>query len=715
MFFKKHRVNTPSVLQMEAVECGAASLSMILGYFGRYVSLEDLRVACGVSRDGTKASNIMQAGRQYGLRARVFKKEIKDLPAVSLPAVIFWNFNHFVVLEGTGKDVFYLNDPARGKVACPLAEFNGSFTGIVLTFEKAPEFRRGGHPPSLLRSLGRRLPGSGTAILFLILATLVLALPGLVAPTFQRIFIDNVVIGGAARWLQPVLWAMGITAVVKASLMLLQQRALRRLEMRLAVEGSSRFLQHVFWLPVDFFLQRTATDVSARVAINDHVASLLSGDLATSVVSILTAVFYAALMFRYDKTLAILGIAFALANLLALRFASRKRMASSERLQRESGQLTSASMSGLMAMETLKASGSESDFYAKWAGIQAKVMNRQQKLNRMSELVSSLPDLLFGINAAVVLALGGQRVMDGALTMGGLVTFQVLLGSFFEPVYQLMHSGDKLPEAHAAMRRLDDVLCYPADRRLAEGASENAMRLEGYLELRNITFGYSRLEAPLVENLSLTLEPGKRIALVGGSGSGKSTVARIAAGLYEPWSGEVRLDGKPRDEWPRAAVTASIAMVDQEIFLCEGSVRENITLWDSSIDEPVVVAAARDACIHEDIASRPGGYDSQVGEGGRNFSGGQRQRLEIARALVTNPRILIMDEGTSALDPKTEFMVDDRLRRRGCACLIVAHRLSTIRDCDEIIVMQFGKVVERGRHEELMSAGGYYTQLMSNA
>lgn len=714
--FKRRRVHTPTVLQMEAVECGAASLSMILGYFGRHVSLEDLRIACGVSRDGTKASNIMHAGRQFGLKTRAFKKEIKDLAAIRLPAVIFWNFNHFLVLEGLGRNCFYLNDPARGKVKASPEEFNRSFTGIVLTFEKTPEFRKGGRRPSVLRSLATRLPGTSVALLFLVLATLTLAIPGLIAPAFQRIFIDNIVIGGASDWLAPLLTAIAAVALLRAALTLLQQRTLRRLELRLAVEGSSRFLRHLIRLPIGFFLQRTAADVSARVSINDRVASLLSGDLAASVVSILTAGFYAALMFSYDRTLGAIGVAFALINLLVLRYVAKTRVAANERLQRERSALLSASMSGLQAMETLKASGAESDFYAKWAGIQAKVMNREQALNRTTEIVSSLPSLLLAINTALVLAIGGERVMDGALTMGALVTFQVLLNSFFDPVQQLMAAGDKLPEVQASMRRLDDVLNYPADPRLAASdAPPTAARLEGYLELRNITFGYSRLEPPLIENFNLTLEPGRRIALVGGSGSGKSTVAKVASGLFEPWSGEVLLDGQSRDSVPRPVITSSIGMVDQEIFLFEGSVRDNIAMWDPHLAEPDIIAAARDACIHDDIASRPGGYDYKVEEGGRNFSGGQRQRLEIARALAFNPRILILDEATSALDPKTELLFDDRLRRRGCACLIVAHRLSTIRDCDEIIVMHLGKIVERGHHAQLMSAGGHYARLMANA
>ncbi len=717
MNFRRKHVRVPTVLQMEAVECGAASLAMILAFHGRFVSLEQLRVECGVSRDGTKALNILQAARRYGLGARGFKKEIDGLKQTVMPVILFWNFNHFVVCEGFGGGGVYLNDPACGRVRVSNEEFDRAFTGVVLTFEKTGEFRRGGSRPSLLRSLAARLPGSLTPISFLMLATLGLVFPGLIAPAFQRIFVDNILIGGSGRWLSPLLLAIAATAILRALLTALQQRTLLRLETRLAIEGSSRFLSHLFRLPMDFFLQRTAADIAARVSINDRVASLLSGELATSAVSIVTAAFYALLMFRYDVTLAMLGVAIALTNLLMLRYVSRKRTESNQRLQQDRGRLMGTSMNGLLSIETLKATGSEGDFFTKWSGIQANVATREQSMGVTGEVLSSLPALLLAINMAALMALGGSKVMDGVLTMGMLVAFQSLLYNFLAPVNQLVRIGDALPEAHAEMKRLDDVLNYPATPGLISAVPQTAIsrRLEGDLQLSGITFGYSRLIPPLIEDFSLTVQAGRRVALVGGSGSGKSTVARIVAGLYEPWAGEVLFDGEPRRHYPREVMNSSLAMVDQDIFLFEGTVRENLSLWDEQFEEPSILSAARDACIHEDIAARPGGYDSIVEESGRNFSGGQRQRLEIARALVGEPRILILDEATSALDPQTEMLLDDNLRRRGCTCLIVAHRLSTIRDCDEIIVMHMGRVVERGTHEDLLSTGSHYARLVSGS
>jgi NHLM bacteriocin system ABC transporter peptidase/ATP-binding protein len=701
---------------MEAVECGAASLAMVLAYHGRFVSLEELRLACGVSRDGTKALNLMKAARSFGLDCKAFRKEPEELRDTPLPAILFWNFNHFVVFEGRDRRGFCLNDPGKGKTRVTPEEFDRSFTGLVLQFSKTSTFQRAGTRPSILQSLARRMPDSGTAVLYLFLVTLALVVPGVVTPAFQQVFLDRILIGGASNWLAPLLIAMALAALLRTALTLLQQRALLRFEMRLALEGAGKFLRHVLRLPMDFYMQRTAADVSARAGLCDQVATLLSGDLATSLVSLVTAGFYAALMLQYDSLLASIGIGVAILNLIALRVVSKMRTSASEKLQQLRGKLLAVSMNGLHAIETLKASGQESNFFARWASTQAQAANQEQLSSFTTTLVSSLPPLLLAINQALLIAVGGLRVMDGVLSLGLLIAFQSLMNSFLEPVNQLVQSGGKLPEAAADLRRLDDVLNYPADRAFQTAPRlDQSQRLTGALELRNITFGYSKLDPPLIRDFSLTLQPGRRVALVGGSGSGKSTIAKVVSGLYPPWSGEVLLDGLPREVYPRPLLAASIAMVDQEIFLFEGTVRENLTLWNEHVDEPTILEACRDAGIHDDIAARHGGYDSAVEEGGRNFSGGQRQRLEIARALISQPRLLILDEATSALDPRTEQLVDDQIRRRGCTCLIIAHRLSTIRDADEIIVLDQGRVVERGTHAQLLARQGPYARLIQTA
>lgn len=711
-----HRVKTPTVLQMEAVECGAAALAILMGHYGKAVSLEELREACGVSRDGSKASNVVKAARTYGFIAKGFRKEPAELRALKMPVIVFWNFNHFLVVEGFRKGLVYLNDPASGPRTISEEEFDQSFTGVVLVIEPGPDFKPGGEKRTLFSSLKSRLPLNEPALAYLILAGLALVVPGLVLPVFTKVFIDEYLIGRMESWVRPLLIGMAATMLIQGALTWLQRYYLTRFHTKLALSTSSKFFWHVLRLPVGFYSQRSAGDISARVAINDRVAELLTGDLAATVLSLVMVVFYAVLMFTYDVTLTLASIGVAALNVVYLRHVSRKRKDANHKLANDAGKMLGTSMNGLQMMETLKASGMESDFFTKWAGHQTKVMNGQQEMGSISVMLMTVPSFLTAINTILILSLGGLRVMDGHITMGMLVAFQSLTASFIGPINQLVSTGARIQGMQGDLNRLDDVLKYPCDPQMrAESETSTVQRLAGHIELRNVTFGYSRLEAPLIENFNLTLRPGERVALVGSSGCGKSTVSKLVMGLYGPWSGEILFDGKPRAQLPRQTLINSVAMVSQEIFLFEGSLRDNLTMWDDTIPEKQYVCAAMDACIHEAISSRRGAYESSVQEGGSNFSGGQRQRVEIARALAINPRVLVLDEATSALDPVTESRVDDNLRRRGCTCLIVAHRLSTIRDCDQIIVLDKGKVVQRGTHEQLRGNKGLYATLMNAA
>lgn len=753
------RVKTPTVIQLEAVECGAASLSMVLGFFGRFVPLEELRTACGVSRDGAKAVNLLRAARSYGLLASGRQMEVAKLRNLRPPTILFWNFNHFVIYEGMGKrfgrPVVHLNDPAAGKRTVSLEEFDKSFTGVVLTFERGPDFKRGGRRPSILSDLYARYSSNGGALLLALLASILLIIPGVAVPAFTRAFIDRVLNNGDHSFVTPLLGAMGAAVMVTVVLTLLQQAHLLRVESSTAIRSSARVVRHLLRLPVVFFTQRNPAEISQRVASNDRVAEILSRDVATAAVSALLVIFYAILLWTYDAQLTVIGVGVALLNIVVLRVVSRLRSDAVTKLRADRARLTAASFNGLQLIETMKASGSENDYFGRWAGFQAKVVSGSQVLGAPTALLAVVPPLLAAVDSGCILLIGGLKAIDGTISIGLLVAFQTLVSNFTRPVSQLTNLGPRVQDVAADINRLKDIERFPPASDFDEQATGGGLAPEplpqplpqpvpqsvpqsqdprlqrvpgGFaaapsaasrrpssvagVELRGVTFGYSPLGEPLLRDFDLTVRPGQRVALVGGSGSGKSTVSRLIAGLYEPWSGQILFDGRDRKAYARDTLGNSVAFVDQDIFLFEGTVRENVTLWDTSIPDERVVAALRDAAVYDVVAARPGTLGSFVAEGGTNFSGGQRQRLEIARALVRGPSVMVLDEATSALDAETEKRIDDNLRRRGCACVIIAHRLSTIRDSDEILVLDHGRVVQRGTHNSLVRAEGLYSDLI---
>lgn len=718
---RKGRFRTPTILQMEATECGAACLAMILARLGRWIPLEAMRVACGVSRDGSKAANILRAARQHGLAAKGYRKDVAGLASLPFPMVVFWNFNHFVVLEGvdfrTGGA--WINDPATGPREVGAAEFEKSFSGICLVFEKTREFEKLGAPPSLLRGFRDRLRGSKVALGFLILVGLALVIPGLALPLLSQVFVDEVLMEGRRDWVPILLIGLAVTAITRGVLSWLSGLYLARLEVKLAVAHGAALFWHILRLPVDFFAQRFPGDIANRVESNDQVANLLAGKLSEALTSLFSVVFFGAIMVLYDPLLAAVAIGLSLFNVVALRLLWRVQEDISRRVVREQSNLAAVSVSGIASIEQLKAQGGETDFFAKWAGVQANYLNAQQDISFFSSVLNVVPGVLATLTNVAILWLGGLSVMEGTMTVGMLVAFQSLVSSFGEPINALMGLGGSLNTVKGDMDRLDDVRRYPIEPRLADSAQAAGgltagpiHRLSGRIELKDVVFGYSLREPPLLQGITLTIEPGQRIAFVGGSGSGKSTLAKLINGLYRPWSGSVTFDGRTMDEIPHQAFAGSVACVDQEIFLFEGTVRENLSLWDARVPDAAITRALADAELLAIIEQRPGRYDAAVQEGGANFSGGQRQRLEIARALVGDPSILVLDEATSALDPVVEKNIDENLRRRGCTCIIVAHRLSTIRDADEIIVLDRGQIVQRGTHETLMAQEGLYRRLL---
>jgi NHLM bacteriocin system ABC transporter peptidase/ATP-binding protein len=698
---------------MEAVECGAASLAIVLAYYGRWVSLEELRVACGVSRDGSKLSNILKCARCYGLNAKAFKKnDLQAILKLPIPSILHWNFNHLLVFEGVHKGRVYLNDPAYDPRVVSMKELGKSFTGVILTLEPGSKFQPIGRPPSLWKELAARQQDSRKTLAYVTLSSLLLVVPGVLVPVFSKVFVDNILIGQQEDWFRPLCLGMLLMLLLRGLLITFQQRYLLRLETQLATAMSSRFLTHVLRLPMSFFSQRQAGDVANRVAASERIAQLLSGGLATNLFNLISVAFYGLVMLIYDLPLALAGFALASLNWVALRSLSRVRADLNGRLLNDLGKLAGATVGSIHAIETLKASGTCDAAFSRWAGYQSSSLLSQQSLGGQTAWLTALPTLLTALTNAAVLGLGGYRVMNGALTIGDLVAFQALMAGFAAPITRLVALASDLQTVRGLLIRLSDVFRYPLPPQAWKDGPEDPCRLQGLLELRNVSFGYNPLEPPLIDDFSLTLKPGTRVALVGISGSGKSTLGRLMCGLLSPSSGQVLLDGRPLETIPPPLLAATMAYVDQEIFLFEGSLRDNLTLWDDSVSDEMLTEALKDAMILNEVKLRSQDLDCAISEGGLNFSGGERQRLEIARALVNRPTLLLLDEATAALDPATENAIDSHIRRRGAACVIIAHRLSTIRDCNEIIVLKAGKVMERGTHEQLLAANGEYAALV---
>ena len=721
----------PVVMQMEATECGAASLAMVLAYFGRWLPLEQVRLDCGVGRDGSNAGNLLKAARTYGLKAQGYRCSLDGVKKMSCPLIVHWNFNHFVVLCGFKKEQAVLCDPGRGRVTVTMKEFDEAFTGIALTFEKSEAFTPGGRPRSILVFVRSRLHSALGPFLFVAAITFLIAVAGMAAPVFSRIFMDEILSGKNAAWLTPFLAALGALFLFQTAVSLLQTVCLLKIRGKLAVSANSGFMWHVLRLPIEFFSQRYAGDIAQRQQSNEGIAETLIAHLAPMALNLAMLFFYFFVMLQYSPLLTVIGLFTAVLNLAVTQYVSGKRINLARAQMRDAGKLAATALSGIEMIETIKASGAENGFFERWSGLNASVNSAEVGFAKLGSTLGILPTLLTGLANLTVILLGAALIMKGRFTVGMLLAFQGFLSAFMSPVDALLTVGQKFQEMRTSMERVEDVMNYPADveydeeseteTKEADGQDHKEAakglpsfeKLRGRLELRDITFGYSRLAPPLIRDFSLTLPPGGTVALVGSSGCGKSTLAKLMSGLYQPWGGEIRYDGKLRSEIPRMVFTGSLAVVDQDVILFEDSITENIRIWDKSIEDFEIIMAARDAQIHEDIMSREGGYGVIVRENGKNFSGGQCQRLEIARVLAQDPTIVILDEATSALDARTEFEVIHSIRERGITCVIVAHRLSTIRDCDEIIVLEDGCVVERGTHEELYAKGGAYSRLIS--
>ena len=714
----KGAAKVPVIMQLEALECGAASLAMVMAYYDKWVPLEQVRADCGVSRDGSNAKNIYKAAENYGFDVKAFRRTPESIKEKGqFPCIIHWNFNHFVVLDGFKGKYACINDPARGFVKVDPTEFDKAFTGVTIVPVPGKDFKPGGKRKSTLDFAKKRLIGAGAAVVFVMLTTVIGSLFGIVNPIMTRIFMDRLLTGRNDDWLMPFVGIMSGLAALQIIVAWAQTIYNLKINGKMSVIGSATYMWKVLSMPMEFFSQRMAGDIQSRQATNASIAGTLVNTFAPLLLNTGMMVFYLLIMLRQSLALTAIGISTIVLNVFMSRIISEKRINITRVMQRDAAKLSSTTVAGIEMIETIKASGAENGFFQKWAGYQASVNVQQIKAEKTNNFLGVIPAFFSALASNAVMVLGVWFVMNGNFTLGAIQMFQGFLGSFMAPAMTLISAGQTIQEMRTQMERVDDVMQYPSDPNVIYTMQEsgNEMRkLKGSIEMKNITFGYSKLADPIIKDFSMSVKAGSRVAFVGSSGCGKSTLSKLITGLYDPWQGEILFDGKPRREYDRAVMTGSIAVVDQDITLFEGNISDNIKMWDGSIEDFEMILAARDAQLHDDIMQREGGYQSELAPGGRDLSGGQRQRMEIARVLAQDPSVLILDEATSALDAKTEYEVVKSVKDRGITCIVIAHRLSTIRDCDEIIVLDKGVAVERGTHEELMKLGGVYTELVTN-
>ena len=712
------RAKVPVIMQMEALECGAASLAMVMAYYGKWVPLEQVRLDCGVSRDGSNAKNMLVAARSYGFEAQGYRCELDSVrEEMAYPCIIHWNFNHFVVLDGFRGNYAYINDPARGEVKVTMEEFDRSFTGIVLDIRPGESFVPGGKPKSTLEFARRRLSGAGPAVAFVLLSSVIGYLFGIINPVFSGFFMDRLLTGENRELLLPFIGLMSVFALAQVATAWVQNVYSLKINGKMAIVGSSTYMWKILRMPMEFFSQRMAGDILQRQSTNASIASVLVNTFTPLLLNTIMMIFYLVVMLRYSLMLTLVGIVTIVLNLLVSRIISAKRVNITRVQMRDAGKLAAATVSGIQMVETIKASGAENGYFQKWAGYQASVNAQNVRFIRLNQFLGIIPALLSTIANAAVMVLGVWLTMQGSFTLGSIMIFQGFLSSFMSPAMMLISAGQTLQEMRTEMERVEDVMQYPTDPHFSDAPlreEADYSKLSGRIELKNVSFGYSRLGQPLIRDFSMSMKPGSRVAFVGTSGCGKSTLSKLISGLYQPWSGEILFDGKPISEIDRSVFTGSVAVVDQDIVLFEDTIANNIKMWDESIEDFEMILAARDAQIYDDIMARDGGFQGRLVEGGKDLSGGQRQRLEIARVLAQDPSVIIMDEATSALDAKTEYELVKAVKDRGITCIVIAHRLSTIRDCDEIIVLDKGVVVERGTHDELYAKGGFYTELVAS-
>lgn len=699
---------------MEATECGAASLAMVLAHYGRIVPLDQMRQVCGVSRDGATAKNIAQAARSFGLEVKAFRREPERLKTMAFPLIIHWRFYHFVVVEGYDSKGWFLNDPGGGARKVSEEEFDSSFTGVVIEAVPGESFERGGTRPSVLPRL---LSAAGHVTSALVLAALIailLIVPTMIQPQLLASF-GNGLAGMGALMATGVVVGLLVVFALQAVLQFLQGLISIRFATKVSIRMGMTMVERLLRLPASFHAQRGAGSVAQRATIVESLSDSVISLVTQVGGGLLMAGIAAIVLFVIDPVTGAIALVVAIVMSLVMRAQMAKAKDETAKVLVASIDRGTSMIAALSQIESIKASGAEDGVISRGVATEYKVLETQQAVDERMLRVGLIPTVISGLSTIVITGAVMIQIILGRMSPGDLIAVIALVGMLIAPVTTIVMALSSTVLLRPSLDQIDDVLNADlADEWADSDASDAPGMLSGELELRDVNFGYSHTTPAIIQGIEFRMRPGQRVALVGPSGCGKSTISRLVTGLYQPWSGDLLIDGRRRNQHSPIVLTDSVALVDQDVSIFAGTIRDNITLWDPSIPERDIIEAVADAQLGDDIAKRPGGLDAVLTEGGADLSGGQRQRLEIARALARKPSILVLDEATSALDPPTELKVDEAIRRRGISCLVIAHRLSTIRDSDEIIVLDHGVITERGTHDELLRLGGKYAKLVTS-
>ena len=700
----------PLVRQLSATDCGAAALAMVIAYHGKEVPLTEIRQTLGVGRNGTTASALLRAGRLYGLRGRGVRAEVEDLSALPSGTILYWEFRHYVVLEQVGTDSVRIVDPAAGRRDVPMGTIRRAFTGVALIFERSETFEPGKVKTNRSWGLLKQVFERWGLLARIFSTSVVIQILSAVMPILTGVLIDRVVPRKSYSLLFLLAAAYVAFQLFNALASFIRAHLLLYLQTQVEASFTLRFLDHLVELPYSFFQQRTAGDLMMRLGSNASIKEILTSTTLSTVMDGFMVSLYLILLMLANVPLTLTIIAIAATRvLLVVLMRHRQRELLAETLE-ISARSQTYQVEMLSGMETLKAMGLEHRAAENWSNLFVDSLNVSVQRGRLDAVFATLQNLLGTASTLAVMFYGTYLVLQGSFTLGTMVAFSALAAGFFGPLTSLISAGVQFQMLETYLERINDVLNTAPEQK--PGSVTLAEKLTGAISLESVSFRYAKPDPLTLEDVSITIGPGRRVALVGRTGSGKSTLARLMAGLYEPSAGRIFFDSNDLTSLDLRSVRSQLGIVTQDTQLFGGTVRQNIALADPQMGLDQVIHAAKLACIHDEIIAMPMGYETVMADRGLSLSGGQRQRLALARALACRPTILVLDEATSHLDAMTEELVNQNLARLRCTRIVIAHRFSTIRDADLIVVLDAGRIAAQGTHEELLRTNSKYAELL---